>query len=143
MLKKPVFFNVNLKILSFLFYSIWGVFLSRTFTIPRTAGRVSINSFLPLPPASQTLRHQPGGYCREVTSAHQQSDSNTESSIFGRKSLTTKNWSIPQHISACSIKISIPAVVDETRTFQRHSFAKTQKEHLTFLGSDSLLFSVP
>ena len=30
------------------------------------------NSSLPLPPASQTLRHQPGDYCRELTSVHRQ-----------------------------------------------------------------------
>ena len=36
------------------------------------------------PPASQTLRHQPSGYCRELTSTHsQQPDSNRE--------LTTKD----------------------------------------------------
>ena len=28
------------------------------------------NSSLPLPPASQTLRHLPGDYCRELTSTH-------------------------------------------------------------------------
>ena len=63
----------------FLFYL---GFLSRTFTIHRTAvegGGYLFNSSLPLPPASQTLRHQPGDYCRELTSAHsQQPDSNRE-----------------------------------------------------------------
>ena len=42
----------------FFFFSIW-VFLSRTFTIHRTAGEGGghfCNSLLPLPPASQTLR---------------------------------------------------------------------------------------
>ena len=49
------------------------------------------NSSLPLPPASQTLRHQPGDYCRELTSAHsQQPDSNREPLVSERKSLTTK-----------------------------------------------------
>ena len=49
------------------------------------------NASLPLPPASQTLRHQPGDYCRELTSAHsQQPDSIRESLVSERKSLTTK-----------------------------------------------------
>ena len=60
MLKKPGLFNVKLKLISFSFFSIWVFFLSRTFTIHRTAGeegRYLFNSSLPLPPASQTLRH--------------------------------------------------------------------------------------
>ena len=69
-------------------------FLSRTFTNHRTAreGRGHFfNSSLPFPYASQTLRHQPGDYCRELTSAHsQQPDSNREPLVSGRKSLTTK-----------------------------------------------------
>ena len=48
-------------------------FLLRAYTNHRTAeeggGRHFISS-LPLPPASQTLRHWPGDYCRELTSAH-------------------------------------------------------------------------
>ena len=50
-------------------------FLSRKFTIYRTAGEGGgylFNSSLPLPPASQTLRYQPGDYWRELTSAHSQ-----------------------------------------------------------------------
>ena len=62
-------------------------FLSRTFTNHRTAGERGghlFNSSLPLPPASQTLRHQTGDYCRQLKSAHsQQPDSN-------REPLTTK-----------------------------------------------------
>ena len=50
-----------------------------------------INSSLPLATASQTLRHQPGDYCRVLTSAHsQQFDSNWEPLVSKRKSLTTK-----------------------------------------------------
>ena len=48
-------------------------FLSRAFTNHRTAregGGYFFNSSLLLPPASQTLRHQLGDYCRELTSAH-------------------------------------------------------------------------
>ena len=49
------------------------------------------NSSLPLPPASQTLRHQLGAYCRELTSAHSwQLDSNREPLVSERKSLTTE-----------------------------------------------------
>ena len=69
-------------------------FLSRTFMNHRTPGKGEghfINSSLPLPPASQTLRHQPGDYCRELTSAHsQQPDSKREPLVSERKSLTTK-----------------------------------------------------
>ena len=68
-------------------------FLSRRFTNHRTAGDGgghSINSSLPLPPALQTLRHYPGNYCRELTSAHsQQLDSNYEPLVSKRKLLTT------------------------------------------------------
>ena len=67
-------------------------FLSRIFTNHRTAGEGGghfFNSSLPLPPASQTLRHQLGDYCIELTSAHsQQPDSNRESLVSERKSLT-------------------------------------------------------
>ena len=47
-------------------------FLSRTFTNYRTVGKRGghfFNSLLPIPPASQTLRHYPGDYCRELTSS--------------------------------------------------------------------------
>ena len=48
-------------------------FLSQTSTNHRTVreGRGHFfKSSLPLSPASQTLRHQPGNYCRELTSTH-------------------------------------------------------------------------
>ena len=49
------------------------------------------DSSLPLPPASQTLRHQPGNYCIELTSAQSQLlDSNPEILVSERKPLTTK-----------------------------------------------------
>ena len=49
------------------------------------------NSSLPLPPASQTLRHQSSNCCREPTSAHrQQLDAIWEPFVSKRKSLTTK-----------------------------------------------------
>ena len=67
---------------------------SRTFTIHRTAGEWGgylFNSSLLLPSASHTLRYWPGGYCRDLTSAHSwQSDSNQEPLVSERKSLTTK-----------------------------------------------------
>ena len=69
-------------------------FLSRTFSNHRTAGEGRghfFNSLPQLPPTSQTLRHQPGDCCRELTSAHsQQPDSNREPLVFECKSLTTK-----------------------------------------------------
>ena len=69
-------------------------FLLRKCTNHRTAeegGGHFFNSSLPLPPASQTLRHQPGDYCRELTSAHsQQPDSNQEPLVSERKSLNIR-----------------------------------------------------
>ena len=68
--------------------------LSRPFTNHRNTGEAEghvFNSSLPLPPASQTLRHQPGNYCREFTNAYrQQPDSNQEPLVSESKSLTTK-----------------------------------------------------
>ena len=76
---------------SFFFYM---GFLSRPCTSHRTAGEEGghfYNSSLPLPPALQRFRHQPSDCCRNLTSAHrQQPDSNQESSVSERKSLTTK-----------------------------------------------------
>ena len=69
-------------------------FLSRPFTNHRTAGeggRHFIQPSLLLTPASQALRHQLGDYCRELTFAlSQQPDSNQESLVSERTSLTTK-----------------------------------------------------
>ena len=78
----------------FFFFFFYLGFLSRTFTIHRIAwegGGYFFNSSLPLRPASQTLRHQPSDYSRELTSAHsQQLDSNREPLVSRHKSLTTK-----------------------------------------------------
>ena len=43
-----------------------------TFTIHRTIGKweAIFDSSLPLPAASSTLTHEPGDYCRELTSAY-------------------------------------------------------------------------
>ena len=69
-------------------------FLSRTFTIHRAAGEGGgylFNSSLPLSHTSQTLRHQPVDYCRQLTSADcYQQDSNQEPLFSERKSLTAK-----------------------------------------------------
>ena len=54
------------------FFFFYPGFLSKPFTNNRTAeegGGHFFNSSLPLPPASQTLRHQPGDCSRELTSA--------------------------------------------------------------------------
>ena len=73
------------------FFFYWG-FLSRPFTNHRTVGEEGghfFNFSLPLPPASKTLRHQLCDYCRELISRHrQQPDSNRESLVSERKSLT-------------------------------------------------------
>ena len=61
----------NLLFLLFFFFQL--AFLSRIFTTHRTAGvggGCPLISFLPLPPASQTRRHQLRYCCRESTSAH-------------------------------------------------------------------------
>ena len=76
------------------FFVLSGVFFSCAFTFHRTAGEGGGYPFspsLPLPPASQTLRHQPGDCCRELTSARsQQLDSNQEPLVSERKSLNIK-----------------------------------------------------
>ena len=62
-------FNQSMEI-SFISYL---GFLLQPFTNYRTAGEGGghfFNSSLPLPPASQTLRHYSGNYCRELTPAH-------------------------------------------------------------------------
>ena len=78
--EKNSFWNVKLKLLFFYLFFYLFFFLSRTFKIHRTAGEGGgylVNSSLPLPPTSQTLRFWRCGYCRELTSAHrQQPDSN-------------------------------------------------------------------
>ena len=50
------------------------IFLSQTFSTHKTAEgeRYLFNSSLPLPLDTQTLRHYPGDYCRDLTSAHSQ-----------------------------------------------------------------------
>ena len=69
-------------------------FLSRTLTIHWTAGEERgclFYSSLPLPPASQTLRHWPGNYYRYLITAHsQEPDSNWEILVSESKSTTTK-----------------------------------------------------
>ena len=78
-------------------------FLSRTFTNRRTAEegrRHFCNSSLPLPPASQTIRH----LCRKSTSANsQQPGSNREPLVSERKSLTTKLRTLRWGISLWSV----------------------------------------
>ena len=63
-------------------------FFSRIFSIHRTVGEVGdylLISFLPLPTASQALRHQLGYCCRELTSVHSwQPETNMESLVHFR-----------------------------------------------------------
>ena len=85
--------NIFIVLGAFFFFFYLG-FLSRPFTNHRTAGEGGghfFNSSLPLPPVSQTLRHQAGNYCRELTSAQrQQPDSSQEPLVSEWKSLTTE-----------------------------------------------------
>ena len=108
------------------FFSIW-VFLSRTLMIHRAAGEEGdylFNSSLPLQPDSQTPRHQPGNYCRELTSAHSQKpDSNQELLVSERKSLTTK---------LCAL-LTIVTIVDG----KIRQVLKSVKAHLANLSSRS------
>ena len=63
-------FNQSMEI-SFFFHL---DFLSQPFTNHKTAGEGEGHFFspsLPLPPASQTLRHQPGDYCKELIDSNQ------------------------------------------------------------------------
>ena len=72
------------------FFSIWVFFHNHSRTTGLQGKEESISS-LPLPHASQTFRHYPGDYCRDLTSAHrQQPDSNREPLVSERKSITTK-----------------------------------------------------
>ena len=64
---------------------------SRLTEQPGEVGGYLFNSSLPVPLASQTLRHWPGDYCRELTSAYsQQPNSNREPLMSERKSVTIK-----------------------------------------------------
>ena len=73
----------------FFFFSIWVSFHESQDC--REGGGHFVISSLSLPPALQKLRHQPGDYCRQITSAdRQQPDSNREPLVSERKSLTTK-----------------------------------------------------
>ena len=76
-----------------IFFSIW-VFLHEHSRITGLQGRgegISLTPRYHFPPASQILRHEPGDYRTELTSAHsQQPDSNRQSLVFEGKSLTTK-----------------------------------------------------
>ena len=75
------------------FFSIWVFFHEHSlFTGQHGKGEGYLfNSSLLLPPASQTLRNQPGNCCIELTSAHsQQPDSSREPLVSEHKSLTTK-----------------------------------------------------
>ena len=69
-----LFLHVVKHILLFLvFVFFYLAFVLRMFTIHKTVvewGGYLLISFLPLPPASQTLRHYLGYCCRELTFAH-------------------------------------------------------------------------
>ena len=116
-----------------------------TFAIHKTAGEGGdylFNSSLPLPLASQTLRHQPGNYCRELTSAHsQQPDSNGEPLVSESKPLTTKlyalkyttqiHWDSTQNLLIRKRTFNNKLMVNETSPCG----FETPFSHLTFLIS--------
>ena len=80
--------NKPLKPIKVFFFFLSGI----SFTNHKTAGEGGghfFNSSLPLPPASQTLRHQPGDYCSELSSAHsQQPDSKLEFGYYQHLCIT-------------------------------------------------------
>ena len=90
------------------------------------------NYSVPLPPASQTLRHQLGDYCRELTSAHSQhADLNQEPLVSECKSLTTKlcaQWEtkriLPKRFQGIIQDVAV-AVEIESKFQEAHS-VKTQ-----------------
>ena len=77
--------KLRLTLCFFLFFvlSFLSSFSFTRFKIHRTAGErrdYLFDSSLLLPPVSQTLRHYPGNYCKELPSAHsKQGDSSRES----------------------------------------------------------------
>ena len=88
-----LFLSAAVLILNACFFFLSGFSFTNIHYLQDSRGRGGylFNSSLPLPPASQTLRYQPGDYCRELTSAHsQQPHSNREPLVSERKSLTTK-----------------------------------------------------
>ena len=103
----------------------------------RTAGERGgylFNSSLPLPLASQALRHQPGDYCRQRTSAHsQQPDSNREPLFSDCKSLTTKLRALE------TAKKLLVVTIDEHLNFNDHvtNICKSTSRKL-----DALVFSL-
>ena len=98
-----------------LFFSYLG-FPSQTFTNYRTAGEERghfFNCSLPFLPASQTLRHQPDNYCREIISAH------TKSSVYFSHSRTFMNsarvcWIIKRTVF--NVQICLTTVGDMNTT---------------------------
>ena len=102
------------------FFSIW-VFFHEHSRITGLQGKGEghfFNSSLPLPPALQTFRRQPGNYCRELTSAHsQQPSSNREALVSEHKSLTTKLRTPKSMENVRSCKISGPGNQAKSRYF--------------------------
>ena len=69
-------------------------FLSGAFTIYKTSGEERgyfIYSFLPLTPTSQTISHQPGFFCREITIACNQWWSRNRALLLATKLRVLKN----------------------------------------------------
>ena len=83
-----IIFTIVYNIIFFFYLA----FLSRTFIHESQGCRGRGRAFFKLlTTTSLALGHYPGNYCRELTSAHSlQPDSNWESLVSERKSLTTK-----------------------------------------------------
>ena len=84
--------NIFLDVTLFCFFIIYiWVFFHDHLRITGLQGKGKDKSSYSLPSASQTLRHQPGNYCRELTSAHsQQPNSNREPLVSECNFLTIK-----------------------------------------------------
>ena len=88
-----LFLSAAVLILNACFFFLSGFSFTNIHYLQDSRGRGGylFNSSLLLPPASQTLRYQPGDYCRELTSVRsQQPDSNREPLVSEYKPLTGK-----------------------------------------------------
>ena len=123
-------------------------FLSRTFTIHRTAGEEAgyfFNISLPLSSASQTLGQQSSDYCRELTFAHrQQPDSNRQPLVSECKSLTFISLSkkgrhqlCPLFIPVILLSTHLNILQQEMQQFVNHLHEKAL--HLVYIDQTSTL----
>ena len=99
--KKGVNIHVAFYLEAQLFFSIWIFFHEHSRIIGQKGGGEAICLSLPLPPASQTLRYQPGDYSRELISGYSQlQDANREYLV--PESLTIK---------LCELKLALLVLI--------------------------------